>query len=191
MVKDIVDLFYELSEKHKLIRSFKYDRLSKGAGVGDEMMPHVFLEDPLYFGNADTNSGTVPVTINFDIVITPQLLENWGINPSTEAGQNLCQGIALNFIAKIRQMMKDGDLLNVSSIASWNFVTLKHWYDNDCDGVRCTLVLNVRNEINFCDIDEHFDENKEFDIKKYLPEIETDDAQGCVVFDNKLPKFSL
>lgn len=191
MVKDIVHLFYELSEKHKLIRSFKYDRLSKGAGVGDEMMPHCFLEDPLYFGNADTNSGTVPVTINFDIVITPHLLENWEINPSTEAGQNLCQGIALNFIAKIRQMMKDGDLLNVSSIASWNFVTLKHWYDNDCDGVRCTLVLNVRNEINFCDIDEHFDEEKEFDIKKYLPEIETDDAQGCVVFDNKLPKFSL
>lgn len=191
MVKDIVHLFYELSEKHKLIRSFKYDRLSKGAGVGDEMMPHVFLEDPLYFGNADTNSGTVPVTINFDIVITPQLLENWGINPSTEAGQNLCQGIALNFIAKIRQMMKDGDLLSVSSIASWNFITLKHWYDNDCDGVRCTLVLNVRNEINFCDIDEHFDENKEFDIKKYLPEIETDDAQGCVVFSNKLSKFDL
>lgn len=191
MVKDIVDLFYELSEKHKLIRSFKYDRLSKGAGVGDEMMPHVFLEDPLYFGNTDTTTGTVPVTINFDIVITPQLLENWGINPSTEAGQNLCHGIALNFIAKIRQMMKDGDLLNVLSIASWNFVTLKHWYDNDCDGVRCTLVLNVRNEINFCDIDEHFDEEKEFDIKKYLPEIETDDAQGCVVFDNKLPKFSL
>ncbi len=191
MVKDIVHLFYELSEKHKLIRSFKYDRLSKGAGVGDEMMPHVFLEDPLYFGNTDTTTGTVPVTINFDIVITPQLLENWGINPSTEAGQNLCHGIALNFIAKIRQMMKDGDLLNVSSIASWNFVTLKHWYDNDCDGIRCTLVRNVRNEINFCDIDEHFDENKEFDIKKYLPEIETDDAQGCVVFDNKLPKFSL
>lgn len=191
MVKDIVDLFYELSEKHKLIRSFKYDRLSKGAGVGDEMMPHVFLEDPLYFGNTDTTTGTVPVTINFDIVITPQLLENWGINPSTEAGQNLCHGIALNFIAKIRQMMKDGDLLNVSSIASWNFVTLKHWYDNDCDGVRCTLVLNVKNEINFCDIDEHFDEEKEFDIKKYLPEIDTDDAQGCVVFDNKLPKFSL
>lgn len=191
MVKDIVDLFYELSEKHKLIRSFKYDRLSKGAGVGDEMMPHVFLEDPLYFGNTDTTTGTVPVTINFDIVITPQLLENWGINPSTEAGQNLCHGIALNFIAKIRQMMNDGDLLNVLSIASWNFVTLKHWYDNDCDGVRCTLVLNVRNEINFCDIDEHFDEEKEFDIKKYLPEIETDDASGCSIFSNKLSKFDL
>ena len=88
-------------------------------------------------------------------------------------------------------MIKNGDLDWVSSIASWNFITLKHWYDNDADGVRFTIVLNVRNQINFCDTDEHFDEEKEFDIKKYLPEIEPDDAQGCVVFDNKLPKFSL
>lgn len=191
MIKEIVNLFYELSEKHKLIRSFKYDRLSKGAGVGDEMMPHVFLEDPLYFGNTDTTTGTVPVTINFDVVVTPQLLENWNIYASTEAGQNLCYHIALNFIAKIREMIKNGDLDWVSSIASWNFITLKHWYDNDANGVRFTIVLNVRNQMNFCDTDEHFDEEKEFDIKKYLPEIKTDNAQGCVVFSSKLPKFNI
>lgn len=191
MIKEIVNLFYKLSEKHKLIRSFKYDRLSKGAGVGDEMMPHVFLEDPLYFGNTDTTTGTVPVTINFDVVVTPQLLENWKIYASTEAGQNLCYHIALNFIAKIREMIKDGVLEWVLSIASWNFITLKHWYDNDADGVRFTIVLNVRNQINFCDTDEHFDEEKEFDIKKYLPEIETDDASGCSIFSNKLSKFDL
>lgn len=191
MIKNIVELFYHLSEKHKLIRSFKYDRLSKGAGVGDEMMPHCFLEDPLYFGNTDTTTGTVPVTINFDIVVTPQLLENLNIYPSTEAGQNLCYHIGLNFIARIRQMIQNGDLEWISSIASWNFITLKHWYDNDCLGVRFTIVLNVKNQINFCDIDEHFDENKKFDIKKYLPEIETDDASGCSIFSNKLSKFDL
>lgn len=191
MIKNIVKLFYELSEKHKLIRSFKYDRLSKGMGVGDENMPHCFLEDPLYLSNTDTTTGTVPITINFDIVVTPHMLENWNIYPSTEAGQNLCYHIALNFIAKIRQLLKNGELTDISSIQSWNFVTLKHWSDNDCDGIRCTLVLNVKNEINFCDVEEHFDEEKEFDIKKYLPDVETDDAQGCVVFDNKLPKFDL
>lgn len=191
MIKNIVELFYELSEKHRLIKSFKYDRLSKGAGVGDEMMPHVFLEDPLYLGNTDTKTGTLPVTINFDVVVTPQMLENWNIYPSTEAGQNLCYHIALNFIAKIREMLMDGDADWISSIASWNFVTLKHWYDNDCLGIRCTLVLNVRNEINFCDTDEHFDPEKEFVITNYLPDIETDDAQGCAVFSNKLSKFDL
>lgn len=191
MIKEIVNLFYKLSEKHKLIRSFKYDRLSKGAGVGDELMPHVFLEDPLYFGNATTNSGTIPVTVNFNIVITPQLLENWGIYPSTETGQNLCHSIALNFIARLRQMIKNGDISYVTGIDSWNLLTLKHWYDNDADGVRCTLVIEVKNDINYCDTDEHFDENKEFDIKKYLPEIETDDASGCSIFSNKLSKFDL
>lgn len=191
MIKEIVNLFYKLSEKHKLIRSFKYDRLSKGAGVGDELMPHVFLEDPLYFGNATTNSGTIPVTVNFNIVITPQLLENWGIYPSTETGQNLCHSIALNFIARLRQMIKNGDISYVTGIDSWNLLTLKHWYDNDADGVRCTLVIEVKNDINYCDTDEHFDEEKEFDIKKYLPEIETDDASGCSIFSNKLSKFDL
>ena len=99
--------------------------------------------------------------------------------------------IGLNFIARIRQMIQNGDLEWISSIASWNWLTLYHFYDNDADGVRFTIVLNVRNQINFCDTDEHFDENKEFDIKKYLPEIETDDAQGCVVFSSKLPKFNI
>ena len=191
MIKNLVELFYNLSEKHKLVRGFKYGRLSKDMGIGSEAHPFVFLEQPLYFGNTDTTTGTVPVTLNVDFLITPQMLENYDIYPSTEAGQNLMYHIGLNFIAKIREMIKDGDLDWVSSIASWNWLTLYHFYDNDADGVRFTIVLNVRNQINFCDIDEHFDEEKEFDIKKYLPEIKTDDAQGCVVFSSKLPKFNI
>ena len=191
MIKNIVELFYHLSEKHKLVRGFKYGRLSKDMGIGSEAHPFVFLEQPLYFGNTDTTTGTVPVALNVDFLITPQMLENYDIYPSTEAGQNLMYHIGLNFIAKIREMIKDGDLEWISSIASWNWLTLYHFYDNDADGVRFTIVLNVRNQINFYDTDEHFNEEKEFDVKKYLPEIETDEAQGCVVFDNKLPKFSL
>lgn len=184
-------MFYHLSEKHKLVRGFKYGRLSKDMGIGSEMHPFVFLEQPLYFGNTDTTTGTVPVTLNVDFLITPQMLENYDIYPSTEAGQNLMYHIGLNFIAKIREMIKDGDVDWISSIASWNWLTLYHFYDNDADGVRFTIVLNVRNQINFCDIGEHFDEEKEFDIKKYLPEIETDDASGCAVFSSKLPKFNI
>lgn len=191
MIKNIVELFYHLSEKHKLVRGFKYGTLSKDMGIGSEAHPFVFLEQPMYFGNTDTTTGTVPVTLNVDFLITPQMLENYGIYPSTESGQNLCYHIGLNFIARIRQMIQNGDLEWISSIASWNWLTLYHFYDNDADGVRFTIVLNVKNQINFCDTDEHFDEEKEFDIKKYLPEIETDDASGCSIFSNKLSKFDL
>ena len=191
MIKNIVELFYHLSEKHKLVRGFKYGTLSKDMGIGSEAHPFVFLEQPMYFGNTDITTGTVPVTLNVDFLITPQMLENWNIYPSTESGQNLMYHIGLNFIARIRQMIQNGDLEWISSIASWNWLTLYHFYDNDCLGVRFTIVLNVKNQINFCDTDEHFDENKEFDIKKYLPEIETDDASGCSIFSNKLSKFDL
>lgn len=191
MIKNIVSLFYNLSEKHRLIKGFKYGRLSKDMGIGSEAHPFVFLEQPLYFGNTDTTTGTVPVTLNVDFLITPQMLENYDIYPSTEAGQNLMYHIGLNFIAKIREMIKDGDLDWVSSIASWNWITLYHFYDNDADGVRFTIVLNVRNQINFCDTDEHFDDSKEFDIQQYLPDIKTDDASGCAIFYNKLSKFDL
>jgi len=189
MIKQIVELFYDLSRQHKLVKSFKYDRLSKGMGIGDELMPHVFLEDPIYIGEANTTTGVVPVTVNFDIVITPQMLNNYSVYPSTEAGQNLCENIALNFIAKIRQRISENDDL-FKGIVGWTVMTLKHWSDNDADGVRFSLVLNVKNLINFCDVSEHFDPDKEFNIGQYLTDIKTDDATGCAVFDHKLPKFN-
>jgi hypothetical protein len=70
-------------------------------------------------------------------------------------------------------------------------MTLKHWSDNDCDGVRVTLVLNVKNDINFCDTEAHFDPEKEFKIEEPLDDINTVGAEGCEVFsDKKLPVFN-
>lgn len=190
MVSSIVKTFYDLAREHKLVRSFKYDRLSKGMGIGSEAMPHVFLEDPLFFGETDITTGVVPVTINFNVVITPQLLQNYGVYPSTEQGQSLCESIAKNFIARIRQFISVGDE-TLKGVVGWNIMTLKHWSDNDCDGVRVTLVLNVKNDINFCDVDAHFDPDKEFKIEEPLDDIDTKGAEGCEVFsDKKLPKFN-
>ncbi len=190
MINQIVELFYDLSRQHKLIKSFKYDQLSKGMGVGDELMPHVFLEQPIFVSETNLTNGVVPVTVNFDIVITPQLLQNYGVYPSCEAGQNLCYRIGLNFIAKIRQYISENDDL-LKGIVGWTVMTLKHWSDNDADGVRFSLVLNVKNLINFCDVDAHFDPDKEFTIEEPLEKIDTAGAEGCGVFsDKKLPKFN-
>lgn len=190
MINALVKTFYDLAREHKLVKSFKYDQLSKGMGIGDEMMPHVFLEDPLWFGNTDLITGVVPVTVNFDVVITPQMLNNYSVYPSTEAGQALCESIAKNFIARLKQIIKDGDDY-VKGIVSWSIVTLRHWSDNDADGVRVTLVLNVWNDINFCDLEAHFDPDKEFKVEEIFNDIPTNDADGCAVFsDKKLPTFN-
>ena len=189
MISSIVKTFYDLAREHKLVKSFKYDRLSKGMGVGSELMPHVFLEDPLYFSDTNLTTGVIPVTVNFDIVITPQMLNNYSVYPSTEAGQTLCESIAKNFIARLKDYVKAGDDY-IKGVVSWNFMTLKHWSDNDADGVRVTLVLNVKNDINFCDVDAHFDPDKEFKIEEPLTDIDTNNATGCAVFSNNLPTFN-
>ena len=68
-----------------------------------------------------------------------------------------------------------------------------YWYDNNAAGVRCTMVISVDNPINYCDLEEHFDPEKEFDLGELLHPIDTDDAAGCadVSFDYKLPKITL
>ena len=190
MFNQIVKTFYDLARQHKLVRSFRYDQPSKGLGIGNEAMPHVFLEDPIYCADTNLTTGVVPVTVNFSVMITPQMLNNFSVYPSHEAGQNLCYSIGLNFIAKIRQYVTDGDDF-IKGIVGWSVMSLRHYYDNDCDGVRFSLILNVKNLINFCDVEAHFDPDKEFKIEEPLESIDTTGAEGCEVFsDKKLPKFN-
>lgn len=197
MINKIIDTFYLLSKEHKLVRQFKYDRLSKGSGTGEENHPLVFLEDPIYVGDSTLSGGSVSVTVNFDVVMTPQAFENYNKKQlNEEECQAVAYEIALSFIARLRNMTVNYDDYNDKDVVSlrpsrWSFVTLRNWYDNAASGVRCTLVFTVDNPINFCDVEENFDDNKEFDLGTRLSSIDTDGAASCVTFDYKLPKFTL
>ena len=200
MINSIIRTFYNIAKEHKLIRQFKYDRLSKGSGIGEENHPLVFLEDPIYVHDSTLSDGSVKCTVNFDIVMTPQAFENYNVKQlSPEECQTIAHSIALNFVAKLKDIALhyedyDEEKYNTSiRVLEYNFVTLRYWYDNSASGVRCTMVISVDNPINYCDLEEHFDPEKEFDINDLLQPINTDDAAGCsdVVFDYKLPKFHL
>lgn len=196
-INSIVKTFYLLAREHKLVRSFKYDRLSKGAGIGDENMPQFFLEDPISVGNGTTSGGSVPILVNFDIIMTPQAFENYNVKQLTEAEcQSVAFDIAINIISQLRNMVKYHDQFQDKeyeylTLRTYNIMTLRNWYDNQASGVRVTLNLTMENPINFCDLDEHFDPNKEFEVDKLLSDIPTTDVGGCVSFDYKLPKFKI
>ena len=200
MINSIIRTFYNIAKEHKLVRQFKYDRLSKGSGIGEENHPLVFLEDPIYVGDSTLSDGSVRCTVNFDVVITPQAFENYNTRQlSVEECQTVAHSIALNFVAKLKDISNnydeyDEEKYNTSiKVISYSFITLRNWYDNNAAGVRCTMLITVDNPINYCDLDEHFDPSKEFDLGELLQPINTDDAQGCinVSFDYKLPKITL
>lgn len=197
MIKSIVNTFYKVAEQHKLVRSFKYDRVSKGGGVGEDKYPQLFLEDSIFVDNGSITGGNVSITINFDVTMIPQAFENYNVRQlSVEECQTVSMEIALNVIAKLREIYnayddKDNEGMAEMSIDRYNFMTLRHWYDDDASGVRCTLNLKMANPIQFCDLDEHFDKDKEFDLGELLSPIDTDGAYGCVEFDYKFPKITL
>lgn len=191
MINNIVNTFYTLAKEHKLIRTFKYDNLSKTLGIGEDKYPLMILEEPIYISNKTILNGSVSVTVNFDILLTLQQLENYNIKqPTPQDAENIAYHIALNMIAKLRQDRNDDENPSEVSVISYSFLTLEHFGDDAAYGVRCTLNLSVDNDIALCDIDEHFDENKEINISNLLSDIDMNNPLGCVEFNYKLPKIS-
>ena len=192
IIKNVIDTFYDLSKEHKLIRSFVYDRVSKGMGTGEKNYPQCFLEDPIYILDSTPLDGKVYVTVNFDITCLPHAFSNYNVKQLTEVEcENVCHQIALNYVARLRDLNKDFETRNGVEVVKFSFVTLRNWGDDKAAGVRCTVRLAVDNDIQLCDLDWHFDPTKEFDLGKLLDDVDTDNAHGCVEFDYKLPKITL
>ena len=192
IIKNVIDTFYGLSKEHKLVRSFIYDRVSKKKGTGEQLYPQFFLEDPIYIKASEPMQGKIPVQVNFDVTCLPHAFNNYNVKQLTEEEcQNVCHQIALHFVAKLRQDNRDFDTRNGVEVSNYSFVTLRNWGDDNASGVRCTLNLLVDSDIQLCDIDEHFDPDKEFDLGKLLDDVNTDNAASCITFDYKLPKIKL
>lgn len=192
IIKNVIETFYDLSKQHKLIRSFVYDRVSKGMGTGEKNYPQCFLEDPIYILDSTPLDGKVYVTVNFDITCLPHAFSNYNVKQLTEEEcENVCHQIALHYVARLRELNKDFDTRNGVEVAKFSFVTLRNWGDDKAAGVRCTIRLAVDNDIQLCDLDEHFDPEKEFDLGKLLDDVDTDNAHGCTTFSYKLPRIRL
>ena len=193
IVRKIIDTFYDLAKQHKLIRSFAYDRVSKGMGTGEKQYPQFFLEDPIYINESTPLNGQTLCTVSFDITCLPQAFSNWYVRQLTESEcQNVCHQIALHIIAKLREMNMEFDTRIGMEVVKYSFMTLRNWGDDKADGIRCTVQLALDNDIQLCDLDEHFDPEKEFDLGNLLNDIDTEDAQGCHEnFSFKLPKIKI
>lgn len=192
IIKKVIETFYDLSKQHKLIRSFVYDRVSKGMGTGEKNYPQCFLEDPIYILDSTPLDGKVYVTVNFDITCLPHAFSNYNVKQLTEEEcENVCHQIALHYVARLRELNKDFDTRNGVEVVKFSFVTLRNWGDDKAAGVRCTIRLAVDNDIQLCDLDEHFDPEKEFDLGKLLDDVDTDNAHGCTNFSYKLPRIRL
>lgn len=190
MVKQVYDLIKRVATEHKLVNSFKYEMLSKAAGIGEDPTPLVFLEMPIYFGNAEVQDGVIPCSFNIDIVLNPQALENFDVEQLTDVScQEIASQIGQQMIARMRNLYINDE--TTVHVLDYSVVTLQRWYDDASYGVRMTINANIVNEIEFCMDDDYFDPNKEFRKEQLLNVVDTEDASGCVPLSWKLPTINL
>lgn len=190
MVEKIINKFYRLAKEHKLIRTFKYDYLDKASGIGSDKYPLLFLEENIMIDTNKVTDGMTSVLVNFDVELTPQNLQNYPIEePSPMVCEQVAYSIALNMISKIMTDYKKGVDEDIT-VEKYTILTNRYWSDDKANGVRVSLEMKVRSDINYCDVDEHFDPNKELTAESLLLNYDIEDAVGCnTEFEYKLPNI--
>lgn len=176
----IVNLFYELARQQKEMRGFKYGKGGE-KGAGSDAYPLTWLDDPLLGSSARADGGVIRWTVNVDILGIPK-------NDAEVKGvQDKALLIGLSYFEKAKEIKNTTGL----SIESYNFITLRHYYDDDAAGCRFTFTITSTNPIDRCA--DYFDPDKEFDKNNPLPDFITANPNGCAVFNDKpgLPNFNI
>jgi len=175
----IVNFFYQLAREHKGINGFIYDK-SYQKGAGNSKYPLMWLDDPITGSQQNADGAVISWTVNLDVL---------GI-PATSEGVNAVQSAAFDAGLSTIERIKNIRPLTGFSIATFNFVTLRDYYDDNAAGIRFTITLRQANPVNRCADD--FDPSKQFPDVKALPDFNVDNPSGCAVFNTGtgLPDFT-
>ena len=176
---NITDILFELARQHSEIRAFRYDSVAE-SGTGAEAYPLLWLEEPLFADNNDAR--LLRVRFNFSVTAIPETKNE------VSAVQKRCFAIGLSVIEKMRTV-QDQTLL---SVASFNALTLREYYDNASAGARFSVAATLLNPQDLCRLNEVFDPAKSFPNPQQLPRFANPD-NGCALFPEKpqLPSFDL
>jgi len=173
----IVNFFYELAREHKRLNGFIYGR-SYEKGAANEAHPLLWLDDPIV-GTMAAN--TIRYTVNIDLL---------GI-PANDTEVLAVQTDAFNAGLSIIEQIKNVRAASGFSVDTWNFLTLRDYYDNNAAGIRFTLTVIQANPVNRCADD--FDTDKQFPKVEALPDFLVENPDGCAIFNDSagLPNFKL
>lgn len=177
MIATIVTEIERAAKAHKDLNGFTYDLPSKVLGTGERFYPHLFLESPIVSGDFDTETGGV-VTYTANICVL------------CFGGDALSlQTKAENILYQIVSEINRNEVIDIKTIS---VMGLTRYSDDNTNGVRATLSVDVINDYSRCDVEGVFDYTKEFKQHGELPEISTNGATGCETeYHGKLKKINL
>ena len=150
MLKDVIEIIKDVSLKHKGVRTFRYQSEILNNSQNNYDTFQVYVDDvSLHELNITTNI----FKAKFEIYILSQ--------PSGESGntildvQNNAYTIACDIMAYID--IKE-EFKGILSVYDYSILTFAHYTDDDSAGVKLSLVLQMPNPVNLCELDDNFND---------------------------------
>lgn len=150
MIKDIIDILKDISLRHKGVRTFRYQGDDLNNAQNNYKGFQVYVDD---ISHHQLNITTNIFKAEFEIYILKQ--------PDGTSGntildvQNDAYTIAVNIMAKIDT---DEAFRGILSVYDYDILTLSHYTDDNAAGVKLSLVLSMPSPLNWCTLDENFND---------------------------------
>lgn len=150
MLKDIIEILRDVSLRHKGVYTFKYQDKVYNNQQNNYRTYQVYCDDvSLHELNITTNI----FKAKFELYILAQADGTSG-NTILDV-QNNAYTIAVNILAYLDSQDAFSAVL---SVYDYSILTLSHYTDDDSAGVKLSLVLQMPSPLNWCTLDENFDD---------------------------------
>lgn len=148
MLQEIINIIKDTSLKHKLVNDFHYqDNLLTNA-QNNHKYYQVIVDDTNYHQLLISNQPEI-FTATFDIYV----LGFVSTDDTILNVQSTAYDIALQIMWKIQSIDEYDGIIDVHD---YSIVTLSHYTDDNCSGVKMTLELRL--PFGYCENDENFDD---------------------------------
>ena len=150
MLKDIIEILRDVSLRHRGVYTFKYQDKVYNNQQNNYRTYQVYVDD---ISHHQLNITTNIFKAEFQMYILAQ--------PNGESGntildvQNNAYTIAVNILAYLDSQDAFSAVL---SLYDYDILTLSHYTDDDSAGVKLSLVLQMPSPLNWCTLDENFDD---------------------------------
>lgn len=164
MIKDLVEIIKNVSLRHKLVKTFRYQNDTWNNAQSNYKTYQVYLDTvSMHQLNITTNI----FTSSFEVYILSQ--PNGESGNTVEDVQTYAFTIAVDILAALDNWEEFRGIL---SVYDYSLLTLSEYSDDNSSGVKLSVVLQVPSPLNLCEYEDHFndepypqDEDKEIDVQ--------------------------
>ena len=180
MLKDVIEIIRDVALRHKGVYTFKYQ---------DDMLNNAQNNYPgyqVYVGDSSLHQLNITTNIfkaEFQIYIIGHATGESG-NTILDV-QNDAYTIAVDIMAMIDTLEAYRGVL---SVYDYSILVLSHYTDDDSAGVKLSLVLEMPSPLNWCELDDNFDDEPHEEDPDHEIDIKTDDIGDIDINPIHLPR---